>query len=679
MKFTKFLAVLASLIVGMCLMAGAVSFTDVEGHWAYEQIMEYAEKGIVNGDPEGTFRPDDTVTREEFCKIMLNAFGAQTENAETASFSDVSADAWSYAYVEGAKKYLPGYEDGTFLPGNVATRADVTAAIVKIMGYPVGIVTDSELALTKFSDGADIDEDLVIFVSLAVEKGLINGDPEGTFRPKSGITRAEAVTLISRAVKTYEEKSLTWDEADTYIDVYYPENDDDAKTILTVNGHDVSLSEFRYYYLYYNDTFNYYFGESWVENEEVLDTFLEYIDQYTVFTGVLYGAANNTNTKVSLKDLKENVYMQYDYMGIRAEQNGMTAPEYLALLHATPNYMMKNCLANVFSGEIQNILYGAASEHYGELSKVFETDYVRAKHVLIMFDGKASKEAALAVAEEVLSKAKAGESFDTLVAEYNEDPGMISNPDGYIFTYGQMVEPFEKASFALKEDEISGIVETEYGYHIIKRLALDDEMIASSDAYMELTSKLFNEYVESETSKANVVISEEYNSIVMLVMEEAGHIPAEENVTVESIDVENASADEIINAINEVEAPEFMFGVMPVEITDADALKMFTGLDSADGIKEVAVCESMMGSQAYSLVVVKLENASDAKKVAEAMKAGIDQRKWICVEADDLKVSGKGNTVMLIMIDSEYKDFISASSVTEAFKMICGGELDFEI
>ena len=46
---------------------------------------------------------------------------------------------------------------------------------------------------------------------------------------------------------------------------------------------------------------------------------------------------------------------------------------------------------------------------------------------------------------------------------------------------------------------------------------------------------------------------------------------------------------------------------------------------------------------------------------------------------EDIKVSGKGNTVMLIMIDSEYKDFISASSVTEAFKMICGGELDFEI
>ena len=87
----------------------------------------------------------------------------------------------------------------------------------------------------------------------------------------------------------------------------------------------------------------------------------------------------------------------------------------------------------------------------------------------------------------------------------------------------------------------------------------------------------------------------------------------------------------------------------------------------------------MMGSQAYSLVVVKLENADNAKKIAEAMKAGIDRRKWICVEADDLKVSAKGDVVMLIMVDSEYKESISAASVTEAFKTVCGGTLDFEL
>ena len=163
--------------------------------------------------------------------------------------------------------------------------------------------------------------------------------------------------------------------------------------------------------------------------------------------------------------------------------------------------------------------------------------------------------------------------------------------------------------------------------------------------------------------------------------------PATEEVTEEDestadepvADVADTStADGIIEAINAIKAPEFMHGIIPVDIADPDALKMFTGLDSAEGIKEVAVCESLMGSQAFSLVVVKVDGA-DAKATAEAMKAGIDQRKWICVEADDIKVSGKGDTVMLIMIDSEYRESISVEDVTEAFKTVCGGSLDFEI
>lgn len=162
---------------------------------------------------------------------------------------------------------------------------------------------------------------------------------------------------------------------------------------------------------------------------------------------------------------------------------------------------------------------------------------------------------------------------------------------------------------------------------------------------------------------------------------EVEELPEEDEPVVEEPEAgvaDTSTAAGIIEAINAIKAPEFMHGIMPVDIADADALKMFTGLDSAEGIKEAAVCESMMGSQAFSLVVVKVDGA-EAKDVAEAMKAGIDQRKWICVEADDIKVSGKDDTVMLIMIDSEYRESISVEDVTEAFKTVSGGSLDFEI
>ena len=90
------------------------------------------------------------------------------------------------------------------------------------------------------------------------------------------------------------------------------------------------------------------------------------------------------------------------------------------------------------------------------------------KHVLIKNkDSKFSDPKA--TAEEVLKKAKAGEDFDALMKEYNEDPGETES--GYTFGKGEMVKEFENAAFALKYNEISDIVETQYGYHIIKRIA----------------------------------------------------------------------------------------------------------------------------------------------------------------------------------------------------------------
>ena len=97
-----------------------------------------------------------------------------------------------------------------------------------------------------------------------------------------------------------------------------------------------------------------------------------------------------------------------------------------------------------------------------QIKEHFIKSYMRAKHILV--EDKA-------LAGDILKKAKGGEDFDKLIAEYNTDPGMPSYPDGYIFTDGAMVEPFENCVKSLKPDEI-GICESAYGWHIIKRLSL---------------------------------------------------------------------------------------------------------------------------------------------------------------------------------------------------------------
>ncbi len=114
-------------------------------------------------------------------------------------------------------------------------------------------------------------------------------------------------------------------------------------------------------------------------------------------------------------------------------------------------------------------------------------------------------------------------------------------------------------------------------------------------------------------------------------------------------------------------------GTIEIDLADPDALMMFTGLSSADKISAAAASESMMGAQAYSLVVVKVKDAKDAEAVATEMMNGTDQRKWICVEADDLRVAAAGDTVVLMMIGSAHADVATAKDIIDAFGAVAGG------
>ena len=84
-----------------------------------------------------------------------------------------------------------------------------------------------------------------------------------------------------------------------------------------------------------------------------------------------------------------------------------------------------------------------------------------------------------------------------------------------------------------------------------------------------------------------------------------------------------------------------------------------------------------MGSHAFSLVMVRTAEGVDPKAVAQEMSDNIDTRKWICVGADEKIVAGYGDVVMLIMLDSMLG--LSAQNYVDAFKNVCGADLDFTI
>ena len=135
--------------------------------------------------------------------------------------------------------------------------------------------------------------------------------------------------------------------------------------------------------------------------------------------------------------------------------------------------------------------------------------------------------------------------------------------------------------------------------------------------------------------------------------------------------------EELVNQVIEQNPVEFMGGTMPVDLADTSedglwAIKYFTGMDNADKISDIAVFEPMMGSLPFSLVMVRVNDAAESAAVAEAMKTGIDTRKWICVEADDLMVAGYDDVVMLIMVGSD--SGMTAQSFVDAFQSVCAAQ-----
>lgn len=111
---------------------------------------------------------------------------------------------------------------------------------------------------------------------------------------------------------------------------------------------------------------------------------------------------------------------------------------------------------------------------------------------------------------------------------------------------------------------------------------------------------------------------------------------------------------------------------MDVDLTDADAVKYYLGIENGDALSAAAVSETMLG-QPYSLVVARAKNAADADKLAKQMFDGIDTRKWICVAADTKAAAVSGDVILFFMINSEFADVATTDSILEAFKTVCGG------
>ena len=178
----------------------AVEFSDLNSsHWAYEYITTLANDGVINGYTDGTYRPSGTVKRSEFIKLVISSC-----MPKSANINDVftSMNHWAAGYVKVAETY------GVITQGSV-TIENIDQPITRL--EMVKIISNADIKMkgnaqqfdksTNFIDIASLQLADEFLLRHAVNRGLITGYKDGTFKPDKTMTRAEAATMIYRFTK----------------------------------------------------------------------------------------------------------------------------------------------------------------------------------------------------------------------------------------------------------------------------------------------------------------------------------------------------------------------------------------------------------------------------------------------------------------------------------------------
>ena len=170
--------------------------SDINGHWAQATITEWQNAGRIGGYEDGTFRPDQSITRAEFVRLLNSAIS--TQGSAAISFSDVSPSDWYYNDVAKAvgNNIASGFEDGTFRPNETVTRMQAAVFISNALK-----LSGNEAGANGFTDAAQLPAWAKGAVGAVVAGGYMSGYPDGSFGGSKGMTRAEAVSTLDRVLK----------------------------------------------------------------------------------------------------------------------------------------------------------------------------------------------------------------------------------------------------------------------------------------------------------------------------------------------------------------------------------------------------------------------------------------------------------------------------------------------
>lgn len=310
--------------------------------------------------------------------------------------------------------------------------------------------------------------------------------------------------------------------------IHYKPLNEGAETVLTVNGDAVAADEYSGYMLYNMQYYASMYAQMGLtdlwSNKDMAKSLgasmPEAAEQQAIYARVVMQKFNELGLKLSYNEQKEMASVRRNSIANTGKdaylnqiaQFGFSDQTYQNFMYISQCYQALN---DYYFGE-----NGVNTPSDEDIQKYYEDNYITAKHILITTvdpasgETKRTDEEAKKEAQSILDRINAGEDFDTLMNQYSEDTGLSNNPNGYTFTEGQMVTELYDGAKALAEDEVSELVKSSYGYHIIKRVKLDDSQLDNfkSDIVSAISGSM-DELLQQWMDEAQVETTDLYSTI----------------------------------------------------------------------------------------------------------------------------------------------------------------------
>ena len=211
--------VISSMLFASSISASA-KYIDTSGHWGETAIVRWSEYGIIEGDDNGKFNPDNFMTRAEAATVFVRLLGL-TNEVDISNFTDVNSNDWYKSAISKcvAAGILSGIDDSTMNPNGTLTREQMFVMFGRALG-----IKENQNANSPATDHSEISSWATGYINAMMNSGFIAGVGNGEIKPLSNINRASVMSLINQTIKTYANTPGSVAASDTGITLIVADN-----------------------------------------------------------------------------------------------------------------------------------------------------------------------------------------------------------------------------------------------------------------------------------------------------------------------------------------------------------------------------------------------------------------------------------------------------------------------